>query len=322
VTLFSTPYYSYQSLLPFDPPAFTIPTSGEASGDSQPTVSLAYYPLPDGNWKWVSRSWMVDMLGDGQTQYDGFEYNWMFRTNKWRSEVGALSAGGWVRRRRWVRLMMRPAQRPKEQATVGWSAENLTDLPTPLDEQGKSTRPPSVITATDDEDESVNDPELWAGDVEQDWARCHVALKKLGRDGRKLELWRRWLGSPKQPQSNGYTSSSLSPQKRWSEDSRPLPSQQQPSFHTNDTLAHESGVNPTAAAKDHVAAVLRSHGEDILRSFVYPDSRAQFVELLGENGLSSHLLGGNISSSQIVDFWSYSSSLDNLSQVDFGHGQS
>ncbi|TFY62107.1 hypothetical protein EVG20_g6829, partial [Dentipellis fragilis] len=78
VTLFSSANYSPQSLLPIDPPAFTL-ADAEDLRNKQAEVSLNDYPLPDGTWRWVSNAWMIDMPGEGEVQYDGFEYNWFFR---------------------------------------------------------------------------------------------------------------------------------------------------------------------------------------------------------------------------------------------------
>jgi hypothetical protein len=39
---------------------------------------------------------------------------------------------------------------------------------------------------------------IWRGD-DRDWARCHGALRSLGRDGRKLELWKHWIGPNGKP---------------------------------------------------------------------------------------------------------------------------
>ncbi|KAF8350060.1 hypothetical protein F5887DRAFT_858528, partial [Amanita rubescens] len=104
LTLFSTRCYSHRSLLPMDPAPFTLPSTS-FSRSKQPFKSLNDYQFPDGTWRWVSKSWMIDMRSDsGEVQYDGFEYNWFFRRHHWRAEVGPLSAGGWVRRRRWIRL--------------------------------------------------------------------------------------------------------------------------------------------------------------------------------------------------------------------------
>src|ERR1700722_4665839 len=105
--LFSTAFYSSSSLLPTDPLPFTFPNSSPDRAH-QPALTLDTYPLPDGNWQWVSNAWMIDMRHEGDVQWDGFEYNWRFRRRGWRAEVGVLGSGGFVRRRMWVRLMMKP----------------------------------------------------------------------------------------------------------------------------------------------------------------------------------------------------------------------
>ena len=200
--MFSTPYYSPQSLLPLDPPPYTLPTPKPSKGTwrTQPTVSLASYPLPDGTWRWVSRSWMIDMRGDGLVQHDGFEYAWSFRSSSWRPEIGTLSTGAWVRRRRWVRLMVcvhRPdAQPDAERAERAGEARGEVEGEMPaievLQDVPGATRPPSVVETLASEDEKA-EAEVWLGD-DGDWERCRAALRKIGRDGKKLELWKRWFG--------------------------------------------------------------------------------------------------------------------------------
>ncbi|ESK86657.1 hypothetical protein Moror_9718 [Moniliophthora roreri MCA 2997] len=179
ITLFSTPYYSSNSLLPSDPPPFTVPNTAQKRSH-QPNVSLTEYPLPDGNWRWVSKSWMIDMRTDsGEVELDGFEYNWIFRRHHWRAQVGTLSAGGLVRRRRWVRLMMRPGKKTKQHEEE--------------EDAGLDARTPSL-----QEQQSVVElSELWRGDVEEDWKMCRYFLRMAGRDGAKLDLWKRWLGLEK-----------------------------------------------------------------------------------------------------------------------------
>ena len=127
MTLFSIPYYSALSLLPTDPSPFTLPNTSQKRSE-QPPITLDAYPLPDGDWRWVSRTWMIDMRNSDSSivQHDGFEYNWVFRQRKWRAQVGFLSAGGWVRRRRWVRLMMRPSKN-KPCADLWGSTHFLTE---------------------------------------------------------------------------------------------------------------------------------------------------------------------------------------------------
>lgn len=192
LTVLSSPYYSHLSLLPVDPPQFTIP-SDSFKRSRQPNISLSNYPLPDGTWRWVSRSWMIDMRTDsGEVQYDGFEYNWFFRQKHWHAEIGKLSTGAWVRRRRWVRLMMRPAQHTiahsEGSPSPSTSKNRLSDRP--LDTSFVSLVHPQSEIALDELVLSANLE--WEGN-EQDWVRCHRLMRRLGRDGRKLELWRMWL---------------------------------------------------------------------------------------------------------------------------------
>ncbi|KAI5124691.1 hypothetical protein M0805_004298 [Coniferiporia weirii] len=176
-SLFSAPRYSSQSLLPKDPPPFSLAAPASPSvidekstdGSCQPTVSWEDYPLPDGNWRWASKEWMVDMR-DGGVQFDGFEYNWVFRKNGWRSNGGHFNAGAWVRRRRWVRLMERP---PLSCLKQDGEPEGSTD---------------------NAEAFSVELDAVWRGD-EEDWPRLHRAMQTLSRDGHKLEVWKEWSGT-------------------------------------------------------------------------------------------------------------------------------
>ncbi|KAG0708859.1 hypothetical protein DFH29DRAFT_345129 [Suillus ampliporus] len=147
LTLFSSQYYSHLSLLPIDPPQFTVPSTS-LKQSRQPNITLSNYPLPDGTWRWVSRTWMIDMRTDsGEVQYDGFEYNWFFREKNWHAEIGKLSTGAWVRRRRWVRLMMRPAQHTAGHSegspSPSTSKSMLSDQP--LDTNFVSIHPQSEI---------------------------------------------------------------------------------------------------------------------------------------------------------------------------------
>lgn len=175
ISLFSAPRYSSQSLLPRDPPPFSVIVPGVSTVNEkpvhkshQPNISLEDFPLPDGNWRWASKEWMIDMRDD-TVQHDGFEYNWFFRTRNWRQKAGHLNAGAWVRRRRWIRLMERPpssAFQPDDDVKQG---------------NGKEVPNPSL---------KLND--IWRGD-DTDWARLHRVMHDLGRDGRKLEAWKEWL---------------------------------------------------------------------------------------------------------------------------------
>ncbi|TFK57089.1 hypothetical protein OE88DRAFT_93057 [Heliocybe sulcata] len=274
VTLFSSSYYSRLSLLPTDPPAFTLPYAGPSTSTwnlgsrrHQPKIAkLSEYPLPDGTWEWVSQSWMIDMRENGEVQHDGFEYNWLFRRHSWRAVVGKFNAGGWVRRRRWVDDIEDSGPtsvRPSPAASV---------VGLPSDE--KSTG------------ELVN-LNIWKGDQEMDWERCHTMLKRLPRDGRKLELWRLWLGLPHHTTMSPVSSSlnvldsegtqQQSRRKQWTEDDEPLPSE----------VAYATRVLKTAAhvPLEYIKPIVRAHFGTLLEMFIYPDSRLRLMQQLDQAGV-------------------------------------
>jgi hypothetical protein len=260
---FSTPYYSRLGLLPIDPPAFTLPSITKQTRRHHPNVSLTSYPLPDGDWHWVSRTWMVDMSGNGRSQYDGFEYNWFFRQKHWSPLVGFMSTGGWVRRRRWVRLMMRPARASTANASRNGTpalrgiSEELLNL---RHHESGATRPPSIAPVTDIGEEAEEEAQVWTGDPRGDWQRCHRALVRLDRDGRRLEIWQRWL-RPINSDATMKRKPTAPPLKQWSEDSNILPSQHG-RFTTSAVdamLTTDTGVKVDPAARDQVSPVLREH---------------------------------------------------------------
>ncbi|KAJ7038194.1 hypothetical protein C8F04DRAFT_1393095 [Mycena alexandri] len=296
--IFSSLYYSFSSLLPTDPSPFTVPTSKRSK---QPDVSLAVYPLPDGAWRWLS-PWMIDMRSDsGEVQHDGFEYNFMFRTHKWHPEAGAMS---WVRRRRWIRLMMRPAKSKDPTRLTNTSAANTPITPTasiiaPGGARNRysvaSSVPPSSVAEEDSFDEWTAD-EVWLSDnSDVNWERCHIAMRRAGRDGRILELWRRWLGDvPPEPQDR------MGRRKQWTEDDDPPPGLEVPS----ESPVPDPYTPPPIA---NIVPVLRNKGDAILQSFIYPESRARFLQMLERAGVLGELNSdpGAINSSSEVDFWSY-----------------
>ncbi|OAX42962.1 hypothetical protein K503DRAFT_853609 [Rhizopogon vinicolor AM-OR11-026] len=291
LTVFSSPYYSQLSLLPIDPPQFTVPSKSPKQY-RQPNIVLCNYPLPDGTWHWVSKSWMIDMRTcSGEVQHDGFEYNWVFREKHWHAEVGKLSAGAWVRRRRWVRLMMRPAQHRVGHSEGSSSPSTSKSMLSgrPLNASFISLVHPQSEIALDEIAEEADIE--WKGN-EQDWVRCHRLMRRLGRDGRKLELWRIWL-------CPYLSNSDLVGKGKRPDNSSP-------------TSLGNHGSNPPPL--EHLGTLLQNHGDAILRSFVFPDSRAQLISLIKRAGLARELarsLGGGFSSAE-VDFWSYSRDLEEM----------
>ena len=163
----------------------------------------------------------------GEVQHDGFEYNWVFRKHDWRAHTGTLSSGGYVRRRRWVRMMVRPGKKTREGEKMAESIASPTDSPSAPSlrvswadghlnaERGRRQSMPatsitprslagSVVSGSGLSDRSV--VEMWQGNVEEDWQMCRYLLREAARDGAKLELWKRWLGletnDSKEPQSS------------------------------------------------------------------------------------------------------------------------
>jgi hypothetical protein len=199
----------------------------------------------------------------GEVQHDGFEYNWMFRTHNWRAEVGSLNAGGWVRRRRWVRLMMRPARHRSRRQLEDGDSGLTHSTPTTASSWNRhsvaSSCPPSVIapgSVLPHDIVDIDADEIWRGDdVEADWVRCHNLMKCLARDGRKLELWRKWLGldhhegqHAHEPEDKGKQR-----QKQWTEDETWMPSEV--AANTN-----KPSVDPSTVPRvEYITAVLRKH---------------------------------------------------------------
>jgi len=308
LTLFSTAYYSPLGLLPLDPPAFTLPDTNPAhhlfaSKSHEPSLTLVSYPLPDGNWRWVSKSWMVDMRGD--VQYDGFEYNWLFRKGKWRSDVGNLSGGAWVRRRRWVRLMVKPAKQPSKSNTTESPALSHVSFGRAV----PSSQLPSVAGSISESSSKPSDM-IWEGDPHDDWLRCREYLRSFPQDGKKLEIWKQWFGSSNKE-------SFMVVKKQWTEDDALLPSQ---TLRTDDSK--EFSVSP--APMESITPIIRENIDEILKMFVFPDSRALFFKILRNSGIPADLKSGGfvspLDSSQSLNFWSYANEPESLSD-DKGKGK-
>ena len=168
--------------------------------------------------------------------------------------------------------MMRPAQAHHDTTSILEETGALSVLPELEHHEEGATRPPFVmLTVTDD---SADDLPVWRGDA-GDWQRCHLALRRLGRDGRKLELWARWLGVPAGSTPASRTSSLnliispfvvSSPQATESGNhvtSGALPAKDIQSTDSGQTKAikvsSDSRAGLAPAAREHVAAVIRGH---------------------------------------------------------------
>jgi hypothetical protein len=196
---------------------------------------------------------------------------------------------------------------------------------------GRSTTASSVLSISTHASEPLDElpstitDDVWQGyDTDQQWARCHALMNRLGRDGRKLELWKKWLG----PHITNVDSSAMGRNKgkqRQKPCAEGNTSQSSENLNPGDSPAHiASGTY--SPALDHIACVVRKHvspvinahslnlmrnllpqADSILRLFVFPESRAQFIKLLDRAGLLTHLsTKPNIGlSTSEVDFWSY-----------------
>ena len=288
ITVFSVPYYSHLSLLPWDPPSFTLPDAYEVSHSKfylakshRPTVSLSSYPLPNGDWRWVSKSWMIDMRSDGQVQYDGFEYNWLFRKHKW-----SATSAAWVRRRRWIRLMMRPAKPCLHPSTIGLVPSSTSTSPnigalavqsqTPIPGNGGHSQfswqsfPPSASSSRS-ATSSIAPGFIWQGDGGDDWERCHDYLRSLTRDGKKLEAWKSWLGLHDVAEGEGEKEDTNITKKQWTEDENPLPSQALvPSPRVVDVT--------TVPPREWIVSAICEHVRVFLRDYPLLPNRSRFSD--------------------------------------------
>ncbi|KAF8707779.1 Integral peroxisomal membrane peroxin, partial [Rhizoctonia solani] len=320
ITLFSIPYYSKLSLLPNDPPPFTVPNEATGHGrvasrqrtTLRATGALSDYQLPDPTWRWVSKFWMVDMRGDGEVQQDGYEYNWCFRSKGWRASIGSFNAGGWVRRRRWVRLMMRPANAGSPLRSSTFEVESTSPSSTdPIPTPGSTT------TINESEKNEKGDALIWRGD-EDDWSRVRDALRNFRSDGRRLEAWERWLALEEQAllvRATERLGIGVGNGIKLRMDDWDLRHAIDPASPiSRDTTPGTLHIRAPVPSKDVVLPVLRENLQRILSTFIFPDSRAQFLELLRLAGYNEHLIPQLSTFDSHSDFWSLARSVTPQSQ--------
>jgi len=129
---------------------------------------------------------------------------------------------------------------------------------------------------------------VWNGEP-NDWERIHNLMVRWNMDGTKLELWREWLGIPPQTRQR----------KVWSEDEYTSPSEEE-------QIGHVAKARPQERAqRENLAVVVRDHTEDLIQLFVYPESRAEFLEILNAAGIRVRRDVLSPCNDPGVEFWSY-----------------
>ncbi|KAL1740679.1 hypothetical protein HDZ31DRAFT_85300 [Schizophyllum fasciatum] len=173
-----------------------------------------------------------------------------------------------------------------------------------------SLQPPSALGTISGSIYTRDDDPVFLGDPTEDWARCRAALRRLKRDGRILEAWKRWLGQTQTPirsRSDGIaqqtadtlTSGALSTLSA-----------------SGDLLVEEPASMSDTPPKEYVAAVLNDHVLDIVKLFVYPDTKARFFELIAYTGILPSLDVAPDTIAGETDFWSYTDSLNRAGESD------
>jgi len=219
--------------------------------------------------------------------------------------------------RRWVRLMMRPGKNHihGDSETSSGHLSSVSSRSNLLRHSVASMAPSNLSNASDLLNVTVEN--VWRGiNPDDDWKRCRALMLRYGRDGRKNDLWRIWLGyyHPDYEAQFRVLDDNIGKgkQKQWTEDEGPLLSQ----LREPDAASHRSFPPPP---REFITPVLRKHGRNLLQLFVYPDSRVQFLKLLGRAGLLPDLavsIGSDFNASE-VEFWSYTSGLtDELKYLD------
>ena len=107
----------------------------------------------------------------------------------------------------------------------------------------------SIVTIDTVTSADVHTPDfdgVWQGDVELDWFRYLVVMKHLATDGKKLEMWKKWLN---------LESATFGPplKRNGSEDEEPMPSE------TQDETAVSPSQEPAKINVKHIASVVNEY---------------------------------------------------------------
>jgi hypothetical protein len=109
--------------------------------------------------------------------------------------------------------------------------------------------------------------EIWRGN-ENDWPRCHAALKTLHGDGKRLELWRSWIGDEGEQEEDMLAMVRLSSERRrgvqWTEDQNMTAKSDRipiSRFITDEPMS----VDSSRAPREFLAKVLNERVSHVLR---------------------------------------------------------
>jgi hypothetical protein len=152
-----------------------------------------------------------------------------------------------VRRRRWIRLMMRPRK-----ARLHGASESSTSSTS----EHYSMTSPNLINLSDLPHAHEITESVWQGD-ECDWSRCRLLMLRYGQDGRKIDLWKIWLGfcrSVDQDQSciSEKLGKGKGKQRQWTDGDGPFT----PEFSEPDIASYPSMTLPP---REYLVPVLRQH---------------------------------------------------------------
>ncbi|KAI5898279.1 uncharacterized protein SCHCODRAFT_01037142 [Schizophyllum commune H4-8] len=165
-----------------------------------------------------------------------------------------------------------------------------------------SLEPPSAMGTVSGSIRIMDGNPVFVGDPESDWVRCRAAMHRLKRDGRILEVWRKWLGQSQPAKPLRGNAVARQPTRSSSGISRPGPAR---SGQVNSDV-----VEPGDVPLEYVRAVLDEHILDVLQLFVYPDTKARFLDLLAMVGILPRLSMNLESIMDQTEFWSYSEGLN------------
>ena len=103
---FGVPFFSCNSLLNFDPPAWVTANGGPSPVDVQTAQ------VPDPSWEWAWPSWYIDMAHD--VDEEGWQYSFaFFKGLAWHGTHPWFHS--FVRRRRWIRKRVRRREMVRQQ---------------------------------------------------------------------------------------------------------------------------------------------------------------------------------------------------------------